>query len=127
MLVVEDGPTLTHGEMKLGAGMVAALKFGGEPVDPRPYLVGKLQETFAHYDDIGFVDILRDIATSEGVPSDFANLHPTWYQQKKIADMAYPTLARVMGESTGPAINPFQLLIQIRLALGEDTEELQLL
>lgn len=81
----------------------------------------------AHYDDIGFVDILRDIATSEGVPSDFANLHPTWYQQKKIADMAYPTLARVMGESTGPAINPFQLLIQIRLALGEDTEELQLL
>ncbi|MCB1162180.1 MAG: cyclic 2,3-diphosphoglycerate synthase [Candidatus Krumholzibacteriia bacterium] len=53
VLVVEDGPTLTHGEMKLGAGMVAALKFGGEPVDPRPYLVGKLQETFAHYDDIG--------------------------------------------------------------------------
>jgi predicted GTPase len=53
VLVVEDGPTLTHGEMKLGAGMVAALKFGGEPVDPRPYLVGKLKETFAHYEDIG--------------------------------------------------------------------------
>jgi len=53
VLVVEDGPTLTHGEMKLGAGMVAALKFGGEPVDPRPYLVGKLKETFAKYEDIG--------------------------------------------------------------------------
>ncbi|MBM4118023.1 GTPase [bacterium] len=53
VLVVEDGPTLTHGEMKLGAGMVAALKYGAEPVDPRPYLVGKLQETFAQYADIG--------------------------------------------------------------------------
>ena len=53
VLVVEDGPTLTHGEMKLGAGMVAALKYGCEPVDPRPYLVGKLQETFAKYEDIG--------------------------------------------------------------------------
>ncbi len=54
VLVVEDGPTLTHGEMKIGAGMVAAEKFNaGETVDPRPYLVGKLQETFDHYPDIG--------------------------------------------------------------------------
>ncbi|MDP6276404.1 MAG: GTP-binding protein, partial [Candidatus Marinimicrobia bacterium] len=50
VLVVEDGPTLTHGEMKIGAGMVAAEKFNAaETVDPRPFLVGKLQETFAHY------------------------------------------------------------------------------
>src|SRR5690606_34158432 len=42
VLVVEDGPTLTHGEMKIGAGMVAAQKFGAaEIVDPRPYAVGK--------------------------------------------------------------------------------------
>jgi len=54
VLVVEDGPTLTHGEMKLGAGVVAAQKYGaGELVDPRPYTVGKLSETFEIYPQIG--------------------------------------------------------------------------
>jgi predicted GTPase len=52
--VVEDGPTLTHGEMKLGAGTVAARKFGAaEFIDPRPYAVGKLSETFEIYPGIG--------------------------------------------------------------------------
>ena len=47
VLVVEDGPTLTHGGMKIGAGVVAARKHGAtEFVDPRPYLVGKLKDTF---------------------------------------------------------------------------------
>jgi len=54
VLVIEDGPTLTHGEMKIGAGTVAARKFGaGELVDPRPYAVGKLAETFRIYPNIG--------------------------------------------------------------------------
>jgi predicted GTPase len=54
VLVVEDGPTLTHGEMKIGAGVVAAQKFGAaELVDPRPYTVGRLSETFEIYPDIG--------------------------------------------------------------------------
>ena len=54
VLVVEDGPTLTHGEMKFGAGIVAAEKFGAsEIIDPRPYTVGKLSETFDHYPEIG--------------------------------------------------------------------------
>jgi len=54
VLVVEDGPTLTHGEMKLGAGVVAAQKFGAaELVDPRPYTVGRLKETFEIYPNIG--------------------------------------------------------------------------
>jgi len=54
VLVVEDGPTLTHGEMKIGAGTVAAQKFGcAELVDPRPYTVGKLAETFEIYPHIG--------------------------------------------------------------------------
>ncbi|HPE42963.1 MAG TPA: cyclic 2,3-diphosphoglycerate synthase [Bacteroidales bacterium] len=54
VLVVEDGPTLTHGEMKIGAGTVAAQKFGAaEMVDPRPFLVGKLAETFQIYPNIG--------------------------------------------------------------------------
>lgn len=56
VLVVEDGPTLTHGEMKIGAGVVAAQKFGAvEFVDPRPYVVGRLAETFEIYPNIGVV------------------------------------------------------------------------
>jgi predicted GTPase len=56
VLVVEDGPTLTHGEMKYGAGTVAARKWGAaEIVDPRPYAVGELTETFEKYPDIGVV------------------------------------------------------------------------
>jgi len=56
VLIVEDGPTLTHGEMKIGAGTVAARKFGAaEEVDPRPYLVGKLKETFEIYPNIGTI------------------------------------------------------------------------
>ncbi|MFA7137974.1 MAG: cyclic 2,3-diphosphoglycerate synthase [Bacteroidales bacterium] len=55
-LIVEDGPTLTHGEMKIGAGTVAARKFGcAEEVDPRPYTVGKLSETFRIYPNIGTI------------------------------------------------------------------------
>jgi len=54
VLVVEDGPTLTHGEMKIGAGTVAAEKFGAAGlVDPRPYTVGQLSETFEKYPEIG--------------------------------------------------------------------------
>ena len=54
VLVVEDGPTLTHGEMKIGAGVVAARKFGAaELVDPRPFTVGRLTETFEKYPNIG--------------------------------------------------------------------------
>ena len=54
VLVVEDGPTLTHGEMKIGAGVVAAHRFGASDIiDPRPYVVGKLAETFQKYPNIG--------------------------------------------------------------------------
>jgi predicted GTPase len=54
VLVIEDGPTATHGEMEFGAGMVAAQKFGAaEAVDPRPYLKGSLKETFEQYPEIG--------------------------------------------------------------------------
>jgi predicted GTPase len=54
VLVVEDGPTLTHGNMKIGAGTVAAKKYGASLlVDPRPFIVGRLQETFQTYPGIG--------------------------------------------------------------------------
>ncbi|MDP8229028.1 MAG: cyclic 2,3-diphosphoglycerate synthase [Candidatus Electryoneaceae bacterium] len=56
VLVVEDGPTLTHGEMKFGAGVVAARKFGAaQIVDPRPFLYGKLKETFEIYPEVGHI------------------------------------------------------------------------
>jgi predicted GTPase len=56
VLAVEDGPTLTHGEMKIGAAVVASRAFGAaEIVDPRPYLVGSLKQTFQVYPDIGTV------------------------------------------------------------------------
>lgn len=54
VLVIEDGPTLTHGEMKIGAGTVAAMKYGAaEMIDPRPYTVGSLSDTFKTYPNIG--------------------------------------------------------------------------
>ncbi len=54
VLVVEDGPTLTHGEMQYGAGFVAAQKFGAsEVVDPRPFVVGEIEQTFKKYPNIG--------------------------------------------------------------------------
>ena len=53
-LVVEDGPTLTHGGMKFGAGVVAAEKFGAsEIIDPRPWITGTIEGTFETYPDIG--------------------------------------------------------------------------
>ena len=70
VLVVEDGPTLTHGGMKIGAGTLAAEKFSAaEMVDPRPFLVGQLKDTFRQYPGIGTLlpamgygdDQLRDL------------------------------------------------------------------
>jgi predicted GTPase len=54
VLCVEDGPTLTHGGMKYGAAVVAALRYGAsEVVDPRPFVTGRIAETFATYPEIG--------------------------------------------------------------------------
>lgn len=56
VLVVEDGPTLTHGHMKFGAGIIATQLYGAAKiVDPRPYLVGTLKATFETYPEIGQV------------------------------------------------------------------------
>jgi predicted GTPase len=63
VLVIEDGPTLTHGEMKIGAGVVAAQRGGAEIVDPRPWAVGTIEETFRRY-DVGAV--LPAMGYSEG-------------------------------------------------------------
>ena len=49
LLVVEDGPSVTHGGMAYGAGTVAARQAGAVPVDPRPFAVGSIAETFARF------------------------------------------------------------------------------
>ena len=54
VLVIEDGPTLTHGEMAYGAGWVAAKRFGaGEIIDPRPFAVGSIHDTYVKYPNTG--------------------------------------------------------------------------
>ena len=56
VLIVEDGPTLTHGGMKYGAGTIAAQRLGAsEIVDPRPYTVDSITATFKEYPDIGIL------------------------------------------------------------------------
>jgi len=55
-LVIEDGPTITHGSMPYGAGMIFAKKFGaGTIVDPRPYAVGSIKEAFRKYPHLGAI------------------------------------------------------------------------
>ena len=80
VLVIEDGPTLTHGEMAYGAGWIAAKRFGAsEIVDPRPYAVGSIKETFERYPTTGPVlpamgygdDQMRELeATIRATPAD---------------------------------------------------------
>jgi predicted GTPase len=55
VLAIEDGPTVTHGEMKYGAAAIAVELYGGELVDPRPFAVGEIAETFTKYPHLGAV------------------------------------------------------------------------
>lgn len=124
VLVVEDGPTLTHGEMKLGAGVVAARKFGAAGlVDPRPFTVGRLSETFRLYPGIGTLlpamgygdEQLKDLETTINntdcdsviiaTPIDLNRIikinKPTtrvYYDLQEIGD---PDLFQVLNEFTG--------------------------
>ncbi len=80
VLVVEDGPTLTHGGMKFGAGVIAAKRFGaGEIVDPREYTEGRVREMYDRYPEIGNIlpavgygeEQIRDLErTINKVPAD---------------------------------------------------------
>ncbi len=56
VLVIEDGPTLTHGDMEYGAGAIAAWKFGAkELIDPRPKAIGSIKATFEKYNHLGII------------------------------------------------------------------------
>ena len=79
VVVVEDGPTLTHGGMTFGAGIVAARRFGAVPVDPRPYAVGSIAGVLERYPDLGPLvpamgygeEQTRELAaTLDAVPAD---------------------------------------------------------
>ena len=80
VLVVEDGPTLTHGGMKFGAGTIAAKMFGARAIiDPRPYAAGSIAETYKKYPRTGIVlpamgygaDQVKDLETTiNNVPCD---------------------------------------------------------
>jgi predicted GTPase len=101
VLVVEDGPTLTHGEMKFGAGTVAALKYGAaEIVDPRPYAVGSIAETFRKYPATGNVlpamgysdEQVADLeATIAAVPCDVVVIG-TPIDLTRLVDIGKPTI-----------------------------------
>ncbi len=121
VLVIEDGPTLTHGEMKLGAGTIAAQKFGArELVDPRPFTVGKLSETFKIYPNIGILlpamgysdQQLKDLETTInntvcdsvviGTPIDLNRLikinKPNTRVHYDLQDIGYPDLNGIIKE-----------------------------
>ncbi|MCP4687802.1 MAG: GTPase [Desulfobacterales bacterium] len=124
VLVIEDGPTLTHGEMTFGAGVIAAERYGAaEIVDPRPYLVGTLRDTFEKYPDIGSVlpamgygaqqvkdleDTIKacdcDMVVS-ATPIDLTRLvdidKPTLRVRYQYANNSEPTLAELVGEEIG--------------------------
>ena len=119
VLVVEDGPTLTHGEMKYGAGVVAAKKYGAaEIVDPRPWVKGTIAETFEKYPGIGPLlpamgygdqqvkDLQRTIdavdcdAVVVGTPIDLSKVvkigKPSTRVQYKLQEIGSPTLEDVL-------------------------------
>jgi predicted GTPase len=121
VLVIEDGPTLTHGEMKMGAGIVAAMKYGAaEIIDPRPYLVGELKETFEIYPNIGSLlpamgygkqQMIDLEATINNVPADTVIIatpidlnriikinKPTVKVEYELQEIGYPTMEDVLNE-----------------------------
>jgi predicted GTPase len=121
VLAVEDGPTLTHGEMAYGAAVLAAKQYGAaELVDPRPFAVGSIAETFRRYPHVGpllpamgygrrQVDELRETIASSGAelvligtPIDLRRLldleQPALRVSYRLQELAEPTLADLLRE-----------------------------
>ncbi len=123
VLVIEDGPTLTHGEMKIGAGTVAAQKFGAaEIIDPRPYAAGEIKKTFHTYPKIGTLlpamgysdQQIRDLETTInkvpcdvviiGTPIDLKRIvkikRPALRVTYELEEIGEPSLRSILGEFT---------------------------
>ncbi len=124
VLVVEDGPTLTHGGMSYGAGVVAARRFGAaEVVDPRPWAVGTIADTFAKYPTTGPVlpamgygaaQIADLEATLNQVPCDLVLIatpidlsriaridHPSQRVRYELQPIGQPTLSEILQSRFG--------------------------
>jgi predicted GTPase len=124
VLVVEDGPTLTHGEMAYGAGFVAARRFGaGEIVDPRPYAVGSIRETYEKYPDTGKIlpamgygdEMMRDLENTinaadvdlvlSGTPIDLTRVikinKPIQRVRYELQEIGEPTLKTLLKQKFG--------------------------
>ena len=124
VLVVEDGPTLTHGEMPFGAGLVAARNAGAAKiVDPRPYAVGSIKETCSTrwpqltnvlpamgYSDEQLRELEQTINAADcdvvvtGTPIDLGRLidsrHPIRHVRYELEEVGTPTIADVLGRSS---------------------------
>ncbi|MBN2204432.1 MAG: GTPase, partial [Thermoleophilia bacterium] len=121
VLVVEDGPTLTHGEMKYGAGTVAARQLGAaEFIDPRPFATGEIKATFDKYPNIGVLlpamgysdQQLKDLETTInasgaelvviGTPMDLRRIIdiklPAVQVGYDLQEIGHPTLAEILSE-----------------------------
>jgi predicted GTPase len=119
VLVVEDGPTITHGGMPFGAGTVASRRAGAaELVDPRPYAVGSIAETYRRYPHIGPVlpamgygpEQLADLAATiaavpcdvvvTGTPIDLARVvridRPVRHASYSLREISSPDLADLL-------------------------------
>lgn len=124
VLVVEDGPTLTHGNMAYGAGTIGARKYGArEFIDPRPYAVGSIKDTFAKYPHLTHVlpamgygdrqlkELEATIASVEadlvviGTPIDLRRVlkikQPTVRVGYELQEIGEPTLEALLGEGIG--------------------------
>jgi predicted GTPase len=126
VMVVEDGPTLTHGEMAYGAGWVAAKRFGAaEIIDPRPFATGSIIETYAKYPTTGAVlpamgysdrqirETEQTINNSDaelviiGTPIDLDRImdlnKPAQRVRYELQEIGQPTLADILREKFGEA------------------------
>lgn len=125
VLVVEDGPTLTHGGMKIGAGWVAARRFGAaEIVDPRPFAVGTIADTYKKYPNTGTIlpamgygeQQVRDLEkTIEDAPVDMVVIgtpidltrvmkinKPSQRVRYELEEIGQPTLVEILTKKFGP-------------------------
>lgn len=124
VLVVEDGPTLTHGEMAYGAGFIAARRFGaGEIVDPRPFAVDSIQATYKKYPNTGTIlpamgygdAMMRDLEETinkadvdlviSGTPIDLTRIieinKPIQRVRYELQEIGEPTLTSILKKKFG--------------------------
>jgi predicted GTPase len=124
VLVIEDGPTLTHGEMAYGAGWVAARRFGAaEIVDPRPFAVGSILDTYKKYPGTGKIlpamgygaDMVKDLETTinnadvdmvvSATPIDLTRIlkvnKPMQRVRYELQEIGLPSLVDVLKEKFG--------------------------